>query len=648
MRDLLEDFYLTTNAEGTIMTANRAAKDCFQDGDKLIGRSIEAVVSIPDALLEQLKTLEPGDAIEKIEAGLRLNSGLFDVGTATITKLNDLGTLLWVFNAGEEIDTVHRLSQQQHIIAHLGQDALTEVSSNELIDHIASAICDTLKVDYCSILELLPDDQLLLRGGCGWDKDAGGETIVDPTANASLDQALHKAGLTSNGKLIGKQGSALIESAGVTSSLCVLIPNKTRPFGAVCVHTRAPTAFSPEDESFLQSMAHILAGFLERAQSQEAEREHRVFASALAAITATLTSSLSLDDVLDRILESVQQVEAHDAANLMLVDDGMVRVAGSRGYEAYGLRDFMLSLRFPLKDDLAGPDHAGIDLLPFSYWRDAPELSWIRSNVGAPIRVEGTIIGFLNLDSATPGFFSGANLERLQAFADQAAIAIQNARLYEQAQQAAVLKERQRLSRDLHDAVSQTLWSASLIADVLPSLWKHNPDKAEQKLEMLRELIQGALFEMRALLLELLPSALVEVQLDESVSRLVAAISSRADLPISLQISGEYFDLPAQVQITLYRMIQEALSNTIKHSGAAEAQVNLTFEPNGVEIQVRDNGHGFLSEQKIKGDRFGISIMRSRIMEIGGELKIVTQPGAGTQIVARWDNTAHGHLHDRP
>jgi GAF domain-containing protein len=115
----------------------------------------------------------------------------------------------------------------------------------------------------------------------------------------------------------------------------------------------------------------------------------------------------------------------------------------------------------------------------------------VRAYLGAPIQLEGEVIGFIHLNSAHPGFFSSTHAERLEAFTDQAAIAIQNARLYEQAQALAALEERQRLARDLHDAVSQTLWTASITADVLPELWKKDRAEGERSLERLRRLTRA-------------------------------------------------------------------------------------------------------------------------------------------------------------
>ena len=136
------------------------------------------------------------------------------------------------------------------------------------------------------------------------------------------------------------------------------------------------------------------------------------------------------------------------------------------------------------------------------------------------------------------GGFDQADLDLLVAFADQAAIAIENARLYEEAQQVAASQERSRLARDLHDAVTQTLFSASLIAEVLPALWENDPAEGRQLLGELRQLTRGALAEMRTLLLELRPAALVEANLGDLLRQLAESVSGRTGIPVAVVAGG--------------------------------------------------------------------------------------------------------------
>jgi PAS domain S-box-containing protein len=208
-----------------------------------------------------------------------------------------------------------------------------------------------------------------------------------------------------------------------------------------------------------------------------------------------------------------------------------------------------------------------------------------------------------------------------------------NERLREKAAQDAVAAERTRLARDLHDAVTQTLFSTTLIADVLPDIWEMNPDEGKRRLEELRLLTRGALAEMRTLLVELRPNALVEVPLPTLLRQLTEALSGRARINIQLSAEGER-KLPADVQISLYRIAQEALNNVFKHSKASEAIVTLRMGET-VRLTVADNGAGF-DPSTVTADHLGVKIMRERSDAIGAKLSIYSEPGEGTQISVVW------------
>jgi signal transduction histidine kinase len=220
------------------------------------------------------------------------------------------------------------------------------------------------------------------------------------------------------------------------------------------------------------------------------------------------------------------------------------------------------------------------------------------------------------------------------ALAQRAALAIENAQLYEQSQFAATLEERQRLARELHDAVTQTLFSSSLIADVLPRIWERNPQEGRRRLEELRQLTRGALAEMRTLLLELRPSALVEVELSDLLRQLSEAFTGRSRIPIKLDVDSS-IQIPADVKVGLYRIAQEALNNIVKHAGASEVTLALRGQDNGLELSIADNGRGF-DPCCISSEHLGLKIMSERSREIGVCLTVDSQVGSGTKVLAQW------------
>jgi signal transduction histidine kinase len=188
------------------------------------------------------------------------------------------------------------------------------------------------------------------------------------------------------------------------------------------------------------------------------------------------------------------------------------------------------------------------------------------------------------------------------------------------------------LARDLHDAVTQTLFSASLIAEVLPRLWERNPEEGQRRLAEMRELTRGALAEMRTLLLELRPAALVEADLGDLLRQLAESITGRARVPVAVEIEGACQTSP-ETKVALYRIVQEALNNAAKHSEAEHVGIRLRCSSNVVELTVRDDGRGF-DVESVPPDHLGLGIMRERAEAVGVTLRIESEPGQGTEVIA--------------
>jgi signal transduction histidine kinase len=199
----------------------------------------------------------------------------------------------------------------------------------------------------------------------------------------------------------------------------------------------------------------------------------------------------------------------------------------------------------------------------------------------------------------------------------------------------AVTADRTRLARDLHDAVTQTLFSASLTAEVLPDLWDMDVDEAKKSTEELRQLTRGALAEMRTLLLELRPATLTQTRLNDLIKQLCEAFIGRSRLPITLTIDGDC-QLPPDVQIAFYRVAQESLNNVFKYARAKQVDVKLFLSHSSVQLQTCDNGIGF-DLATIKPTSLGMRIMRERAEAIGADLHISSSPGSGTCVEMIWN-----------
>jgi len=261
----------------------------------------------------------------------------------------------------------------------------------------------------------------------------------------------------------------------------------------------------------------------------------------------------------------------------------------------------------------------------------------MQSWMWVPLAVKGRIIGGIGVGETGKNYFTAHHADLALSVANQAAITMVNAELYSQAQALAVLEERQRLARNLHDAVNQSLFSAGLIAEVLPRLWDRNQAEARRSLEDLRRLTRGALAEMRALLAELRPSTLTDSSLGDLLSLLGNAFTGRTNIPVDVKISGEG-SLPAEAQVSIYRICQEALNNIAKYAKASQVSIDLRHirQPLGVELYIRDNGRGFDSSVQTPSGHYGLGMMRERAEAVGATLTITSQPGQGTEIAVHW------------
>jgi PAS domain S-box-containing protein len=397
----------------------------------------------------------------------------------------------------------------------------------------------------------------------------------------------------------------------------------------------------------------------EQDRRQEAEQRRRA-AESLAGVVTALNSSQPLGQILDYIALQARKLFDNDTVAIYSIQDGTGEVVLQAGQ---GLsEEQMLGLESPpgqeaLRQALASRRPVNLSTLSSAQPVDGepaleaarpPALSRAKpypALLAVPILVRDRVYGGIVLCHCQPRVFSDEEVELADVFGDQVALAIESAWLREQVEEAAAAAERTRLARDLHDSVTQALFSASLVAEILPKVWERDPGEAREGLEELRLLTRGALAEMRTMLLELRPTALVETKLEELLWQLTEAITSRVQLVATSNIES-IPTLPPDVHVTFYRVAQEALHNIVKHAEADHIVISLhaspPLPPQGIDdwrgqliLQVRDDGHGFDPGDTERG-QLGLSIMRERAEAIGAMLTIASQPGRGTQVTLAW------------
>jgi signal transduction histidine kinase len=375
--------------------------------------------------------------------------------------------------------------------------------------------------------------------------------------------------------------------------------------------------------------------------TQDAERNHRTLTEALLDAAMVLTSTLEFEDVLGHILANLRRVLPHDVSNIIIADGDDISVFREHLSNAVGDMP-----RGTVQSHLSGQQASDARrLFEIDYpvlvanAKDIPLLVPdfdtvdIHSYLGMPIVVGKEIIGLLNLGSFTADYFTESHVNYLQIFALQAGTAIQNARLFTQAQTIAALEERQHLARELHDSVTQTLFAANAIAEALPVMIAKTPDAAHHYIQELHLLTRAAMAEMRSLLFELRPSTLEQTDLSVLLIELCHTFTGKTRVVVETRLASNV-KLPSEVQLAFYRVAQESLNNAAKHAHAQHVTLHFSAAHHLVELRITDDGDGF-EPDAITPEHFGLMLMQERALEAEAELRIESQPGSGTRIILR-------------
>ena len=395
-----------------------------------------------------------------------------------------------------------------------------------------------------------------------------------------------------------------------------------------------------------------------------AERNQRQLAETLSAANSALTQSLNLETVLETLLDYVARLVPYDSANVMLLEsEARLAVRVARGYERWSSAELVRALTFevqatPLLNTLLTtrcsclvPD-TGLE----PGWQTPPGVEHVRSWLGVPLMAGGNVIGLYSLDKAEPGFFTTEHVRLAEMLVGQAAVAIQNAWLFEQvhagrerlqalsrrlveAQEA----ERHYVARELHDEAGQALTS---LLFKLGQLEQQTTDlrQADQVAE-LKQMTNGVLESLHRLAMDLRPASLDHLGLVPALLQYVKAIGDRYGVIAQFKAVGfEGERLPADVETALYRIVQEALTNTVRHAQAARADVLLERRGDRVIVVIEDDGLGFDADvaRFAQQGHLGLAGMQERAEMLGGSLVIESTVGAGTTIVVE---VPHDHSH---
>jgi signal transduction histidine kinase len=368
-------------------------------------------------------------------------------------------------------------------------------------------------------------------------------------------------------------------------------------------------------------------------------------AAALSAVSEAvlgIAGDLSVDVVLERLVKSARGlVDARYAALGVPEDEGSgfarFITAGMSDAEieamgplprAHGLLGAMLSDPAPFRTPNIATDPRFRGWWPSAHPR-------MRSFLGVPIVFKGDVIGAFYLTDKTTGTeFTAGDEHLLGVLAAHASVLIEHARLYQQSRELSVLDERNRLARELHDAMTQALFSLRLTVETAASLLDSDPSGASVELVRARSLVDSLFGQLRSLIFELRPPALDAEGLAATVRKHLDVVGRAHGLAVEVTTSGDT-RLAPDLEHELFRIVQEAVTNAVRHADASSLSVTLELGRAGVVLTVRDDGVGFDPDARsIRSRRLGLTSMRERAKALGGTLTIESSRGSGTTLRA--------------
>lgn len=456
-----------------------------------------------------------------------------------------------------------------------------------------------------------------------------------------------------------------------------------RIIGVLDIQSDRRDAFRRDDVIVLQTIADQIAPAIEQNRLFAAERQERELADTLADVSRIISSSLDPSHVLEAVLNELARVVPHLGCRVTLRgDDGMMRVVAAKGYPDI---DLVRSVAFQPEDaPLSAPvlhDHRTLifaDVTAEPDWVWQPGTGQVRAWCSAPLVSGDECIGWLCVDWPEPDFYTTEHGRMVRAFADQAVVAIGNARLFARVKELSEIleqkvadrtaqlseardeierkahelqallrrlvgvqeEERRRIAYELHDSVAQSILASTYELQALRRRVGDNPD-FDQRLTQCQRLLDMTLREMKQIIYALRPTVLDELGLIPALENYLAALPANLPLATGIRVEGTPFALGADTDLAVFRIVQEACQNAVRHAGANSLDLNLNFANARLEVSIRDDGCGFAVDTAERG--LGLVGIRERASAVGGEVNIHSHPGRGTSIVIGVPGAAIAH-----
>jgi signal transduction histidine kinase len=547
--------------------------------------------------------------------------------------------------------TREQLQDRMMALHRASLELVKDVSLETLLERIAATACEQADARYAALGVLNSDGKLQKFITVGM-KDAEIKRIAHQPVGKGLIGELMNTAFPLRVPVIQKHPSSVgfpSHHPVMTSFLGVPIRAGDRQFGQIYLTDKLDgSEFTEDDEKIIQMLAAFAAAAIQNARMYEQMRERdlaltrrNVDMALLNGVASTLTSSLELDEILNKTLGLVMNYMRMEAGEIFLLEEDKttLRMVLHRGEaaEAFWTRNlFTMGEGYIGLTAKENKIFVSRDLANYvRFLREAVVEAGFRQMACIPLKSTDNLMGVLSVTTRHKDPLDERSLQLLTAVCNWAGLAIENARLHNNARRLAVLEERDRIGMDLHDGIIQSVYGVGLSLESAMHTIEENPQEAKERLQNAITGLNQAIRDIRTYILDLRPRQLGNDGLMNGLKRLVTEY--RANTFSEVQLTGpesDLKDLPHSHSIALFHICQEALANAAKHAKAKKVQVSVLVTEERVLLEVHDDGHGFDMGKMTETIGHGLANMHTRARAVGGEADISAAVGDGTTVLA--------------